>query len=160
MQYPASMKRIVNSLFAAGMLAGIVLAAGVPTTFAAPPPGNASLRPAEWNAIQQVIGDQVKALKAGDGTKAISYSAPGIRQQFRTPEGFLRMVRANYRALLDARYSTFLDGAVVDGITIQPLQLVLPDNTVVVALYTMVKQKEGDWRIAGCVIAPSTVQAT
>jgi len=102
----------------------------------------------------------VQALKAGDGSKAISYSAPGIRQKFRTPERFLRMVRENYRALLDARYSTFLDGAVVDGITIQPLQLVLPDNSVVVALYTMVKQKDGVWRISGCVIAPSTVQST
>jgi len=154
------MKRSAKHVLAAGMLAGIVLAAGVATAFAAPPPGNAALRPAEWNAIQQVIGDQVRALKAGDGTKAISYAVPGIRQQFRTPEGFLRMVRANYRALLDARSSTFLDGAVVDGFTIQPLQLVLPDNTVMVALYTMVKQKDGVWRIAGCVIAPSTAQAT
>ena len=149
------MKRLAKWVFA-----GIVLASGALTAFAAPPEGQGKLQPAEWQSIQQVIGDQVQALKAGDGSKAISYSAPGIRQKFRTPERFLRMVRENYRALLDARYSTFLDGAVVDGITIQPLQLVLPDNSVVVALYRMEKQKDGVWRIAGCVIAPSTAQST
>ena len=149
------MKRLAKWVFA-----GIVLASGALTALAAPPGGHGQLQPAEWLSIQQVIGDQVQALKAGDGSKAISYSAPGIRQKFRTPERFLRMVRENYRALLDARYSTFLEGAVVDGITIQPLQLVLPDNSVVVALYTMVKQKDGVWRISGCVIAPSTAQST
>ena len=33
-------------------------------------------------------------------------------------------------------------------------------HKVLVALYEMQKQKDGRWRIAGCVIAPSTVQAT
>jgi hypothetical protein len=127
---------------------------------AAAPQGHAMLQPAEWTAIKEVIGDQLKALKAGDGTRAMNYSVPGIRQQFRSPERFMRMVRDGYGALLTARDSTFLEGAVVDGITLQPLQLVLPDNSVVVALYRMEKQKDGAWRIAGCVIAPSKVQST
>jgi len=42
---------------------------------------------------------------------------------------------------------------------IQPLRLIASDNTVQVALYTMEKQKNGVWKIAGCVLAPSTVQA-
>ena len=149
------MKRV-----AAIALAAIALAAFALAAFAAPPDGHRTLPPAEWNSIQMVIGDQLQALKAGDGTKAMNYSVPGIRRQFRTPERFLRMVREGYGALLEARYSAFLKGAVVDGITIQPLQLVLPDSSVVVALYRMEKQKDGSWRIAGCVIAPSTAQAT
>ena len=126
----------------------------------AAPPGHATLQAAEWTAIKEVIGDQLKALKAGDGMKAMTYSVPGIRLQFRSPERFMRMVRDGYGALLTARDSTFLEGAVVDGITLQPLQLVLPDNSVVVALYRMERQKDGAWRIAGCVIAPSKVQST
>jgi hypothetical protein len=141
-------------------LAAIAFAATALVAFAAPPDGHRNLPPAEWSSIQRVIGDQLQALKAGDGTKAMTYSVPGIRQQFRTPERFLRMVREGYGALLEARYSAFLKGAVVDGITIQPLQLVLPDSSVVVALYRMEKQKDGSWRIAGCVLAPSTAQAT
>ena len=38
-------------------------------------------------------------------------------------------------------------------------RLIGADNTVSVALYTLEKQKNGRWRIAGCRIAPSTVQA-
>jgi len=52
-----------------------------------------------------------------------------------------------------------LDGAIIEGSTIQPLRLVMPDGSVLVALYEMQKQADGGWRIAGCVIAPSTVRS-
>ena len=71
----------------------------------------------------------------------------------------MRMVRESYSALLDARYVEFLEGAVIEGDVVQPLRLVLPDDTVLVALYAMQKQADGGWRIAGCVIAPSTVRS-
>ena len=128
--------------------------------FAAPPAQSPALPAMDWTAIRQVIDGQLAALRAGDGAKALTFAAPGIRTQFGTPESFLRMVRSGYAPLLDARYQAFLDGAVVDGATIQPLRLVMPDNTVLVALYQMQRQADGGWRIAGCVIAPSTVQAT
>jgi hypothetical protein len=126
----------------------------------AAPPGMPTLPAQEWQAIREVIGDQLQALKAGDGAKAMTFAAPGIRQQFGTPENFLRMVREGYAPLLAARHTQFLEGALIEGATIQPLRLVLPDNTVLVALYQMQKQADGGWRIAGCVLAPSTVQAT
>jgi hypothetical protein len=71
----------------------------------------------------------------------------------------MRMVRSGYQALVDARYVEFLEGAVIDGSTIQPLRLVMADGAVLVALYTMERQPDGAWRIAGCVIAPSTVKS-
>ena len=123
------------------------------------PPGTTAMRIAEWKAIQAVIREQLAALKAGDGEKALVHAAPGIRQQFGTPENFLAMVRGGYGALLAARYTEFLEGAVVEGNVIQPLRIIAPDNTVQVALYTMQKQPDGHWKIAGCVLAPSTVHA-
>jgi hypothetical protein len=36
----------------------------------------------------------------------------------------------------------------------------MPDETVLVALYQMQKEETRGWRIAGCVIAPSTVRST
>jgi hypothetical protein len=48
---------------------------------------------------------------------------------------------------------------VIEGRVIQPLRLVSPDNSVVVALYTMERQQAGGWKIAGCILAPSTVKA-
>ncbi len=114
----------------------------------------------EWTAIRKVVSDQLAALKAGDGAKAMTFAAPGIQAKLGTPENFLRMVRGGYSALLDARHTQFLEGKVVDDEVVQPLRLVLPDDTVRVAIYTMQRQADGAWRIAGCVIAPSTVQST
>jgi len=130
------------------------------SALAAPTPGESSLPAKEWKEIRKVISDQLQALKAGDGAKAMTFAVPGIQAQFGTPENFLRMVRTGYAPLLNARYTLFLEGAVVEGVTVQPLRLVLPDNTVLVALYQMQRQANGRWRIAGCVLAPSTVQAT
>jgi hypothetical protein len=127
---------------------------------AAPPAATPSMPAKEWQAIQKIIESQLQALKAGDGNKAMAFAAPGISDQFQDPETFMRMIRSGYQPLLHARYTAFLDGAVVGGNTIQPLQLIMPDNTVLVALYQMQKQKNGQWRIAGCVLAPSKVQAT
>ena len=123
------------------------------------PPAESTLRAAEWQAIKRVIGTQLAALKAGDDAKAFAHATPGIRQQFGTAKAFLAMVRTAYGALVAARYTEFLEGAVIEGNVIQPMRLVAPDNTVQVALYTMQRQPDGHWKIAGCVLAPSTVQA-
>jgi hypothetical protein len=126
----------------------------------AAPPAAAALPGAEWQAIRDVIETQLAALKAGDGTKAFAQAAPGIRRQFGTAGKFLAMVRSSYAALTAARYTEFLEGALVEGLVIQPLRLVGPDDTVLVALYTMQIQPDGSWKIAGCLLAPSTVRAT
>ena len=102
---------------------------------------------------------QRAALIAGDGEKAFGYATPAIRAQFGDADLFMAMVQVGYPALLTARYAEFLEGAVIDGIIIQPLRLVDADNVVRVALYTMEKQKNGAWRISGCRIGPSTIQA-
>ncbi|MEP7328784.1 MAG: DUF4864 domain-containing protein [Betaproteobacteria bacterium] len=127
---------------------------------AAPLPGATTLAPAEWKAIEQTIDQQRAALKSGDGAKALAFATAAIRNQFGTPDNFLRMVRGSYGAILTARATNYLEGAVIEGAVIQPLRLILPDNTVLVALYQMEMQKDGRWKIAGCVLAPSTVQAT
>ena len=154
--------------FAVALVAVCALAPGVPSaaapegapaTDAAPASGAASLQDGEWNAIKAIISEQLAALRTGDGSKAFTYAAPGIRQQFGTPDNFLFMVRTAYGALIAARYSEFLEGAVIEGRVIQPLRLIGADNTVRVALYTMERQPDGGWKIAGCVLAPSTVQA-
>ena len=120
---------------------------------------DAPLTKAEWQAIRKAISQQLAALRAGDGGKAFGYATPGIQAQFGDARSFMAMVRHAYLPLLDARYSEFLEGAVIDGIIVQPLRLIAPDNTVLVALYTVERQKRGAWRISGCMIAPSTVQA-
>jgi hypothetical protein len=135
--------------------ASLAMVSGI--VFAADP--SPTLAKREWSVIKQVIAAQREALKKGDSRRAYGFATRGIQQQFGDAENFMRMVQTSYTPLLDARYAEFLDGAVIDGNVIQPLRLILPDNTVLVALYTMEKEK-GRWHIAGCVLAPSTVQAT
>lgn len=138
----------------------LVLAWLIAPVAAATPADGPALQRADWKAIEQAIGAQRAALKAGDGAKALTFATPAIRGQFGTPDRFMRMVRDGYAPLLAARDTFFLEGAVIEGAVIQPLRLILPDNTVLVAIYQMEKQKDGRWKIAGCIIAPSTVQAT
>jgi hypothetical protein len=143
------------------LVAHCVLLPGPPLA-AVPDPSRdatASLRDDDWAAIKALISGQLAALKAGDGTKAFGYASPGIRHQFGNADKFLEMVRTSYGPLLASRYSEFLEGAVIDGRVIQPLRVVGPDNTVLVALYTIERQPEGGWKIAGCILAPSTVKA-
>jgi hypothetical protein len=154
------MRRLfLSSRVAALLLISVALFAVAPRGRSAPTAGGSTLPAAEWKAIKKVIGDQRAALVAGDAAKAFTHAAPGIRAQFGSPENFLAMVQTAYVPLVTARYTEFLEGAVIDGNVIQPLRLVAPDNTVQVALYTMQKQKDGRWKISGCVLAPSTVQA-
>jgi len=128
----------------------------LPTADAAEAPPDA----ADWSSIKRIIGEQLAALRSGDATRAFSYASIGIRDQFDDATTFLLMVRQRYGVLLTARYTEFLEGAVIDGHTIQPLRLVMNDDTVLVALYEMQRDERGGWRIAGCVIAPSTVRST
>lgn len=120
---------------------------------------HARLPAAEWSAIHDVIDAQRRAFLAGDAARAFSFAAPGIQERFGDAPTFLAMVRSSYAPLLSARYVEFLEGGVVEGVTLQPLRLVMPDETVLVAIYEMRKDETGRWRIAGCVIAPSTVRS-
>ena len=154
--------RLRTVLAAVALVALVALSPGVPTSAiaAAPPAGaQANLTEAEWTAIKAIIAEQLSALKAGDGAKAFGYASPSIKEQFGDAANFLTMVRTAYGALIAARYTEFLEGALLDGNVIQPLRLIAPDNSVRVALYTMQKQPDGRWKISGCVLAPSTVQA-
>ena len=114
----------------------------------------------DWTEIKRVIAAQREALLRGDGELAFSYAAPSIRSQYGDAAAFMRMVQQGYRALVDARHVEFLEGAVIAGDVVQPLRLVLPDDSVLVAIYGMQRQPDGRWRISACVIAPSTVRST
>jgi hypothetical protein len=113
----------------------------------------------DWQAIKRVIGDQLAALRRDDGVRAFALASTPLQAQFGNAETFMQMVHAGYQPLIDARHDEFLDGAVIDGRVIQPLRLVLRDDRVMVALYTMERDARGRWRIAGCLLAPSTVKS-
>ncbi len=103
-------------------------------------------------AIQQVIRQQLDAFQRDDETEAFSYAAPSIQAQFKTPAEFMRMVRTGYEAVYRPRSTRFLDAFVLDGQVMQPVEVVAPDTSVLVAFYLMERQADGTWRISGCVL--------
>jgi len=141
---------------ARALVASLLMLAAA-SALAASAPGDPA--PREWKAIKGVIGDQLAALKKDDGARAFKHAAPGLQAQFGDAATFLRMVHTSYQPLIDARYREYLDGAVIDGQVIQPVRLIMKDDTVLVALYTMQKDDAGRWRISGCLLAPSTVKS-
>lgn len=110
---------------------------------------------ADARAMQQVIRAQLAALRQNDADAAFRYATPEVRESFRNPGAFMAMVREGYGALFHPRSERFLDAAIIGRLTVQPLELVSADGSVLVALYAMERQPDGSWRIAGCELAPS-----
>lgn len=113
---------------------------------------NAELGAADREAIRRVISQQLDAFQRDDEIEAFSYASPSIQAQFKTPAEFMRMVRSGYEAVYRPRSTRFLEAFVLDGQIVQPLEVVAPDASLVVAYYLMERQREGVWRIAGCVL--------
>ena len=157
----STLRAALTTILAVLLVAHCVLLPGPPlAAVPAPEAGGATTLPDDdWKAIKAMIAEQLAALKAGDGSKAFTYASPGIRQQFGNAGTFLDMVRTSYGALISARYTEFLEGAVIGGRVVQPLRLIGADNSVLVALYTMEREPAGGWKIGGCILAPSTVKA-
>ncbi len=111
-----------------------------------------ALTEADRTAIVKIIRDQMAAFRRDDGAAAFSHAAPGIRRQFETAENFMRMVRTGYKAVYRPRRVEFLDLVKANGRWVQKVGVVGPGGEEVTALYMMERQKEGGWKIGGCVL--------
>ncbi len=128
------------------LLACLLAALPSPAQDAAP------LDAADREAIRRVISRQLDAFQRDDESEAFSYASPSIQAQFKTPAEFMRMVRSGYEAVYRPRSTRFLEVFVADGQVVQPLEVVAPDSSVVMAYYLMERQADGTWRISGCVL--------
>ncbi|MCR9256951.1 MAG: DUF4864 domain-containing protein [Alphaproteobacteria bacterium] len=99
-------------------------------------------------AIKQVITDQIEAFRQDDATKAFSYAAPSIKQKFTSPDMFMSMVRRGYDPVYRPTAYDFGKLVKVHGMLIQEVFLTDRKGVPTIALYTMQKQPEGDWRIS------------
>lgn len=142
------------------VLAALLLAISSGNLLAATAAKPDKLSAADRQKIQSVITLQLKAFERNDETRAFSYSTPEIRKYFGSSRTFMDMVRSNYSVLYMNTSREFLEAAIIDGEVIQPLRIITREGEAVVALYTLEKQADKEWRIGGCEIAPSTLQAT
>jgi len=153
----------MRSLLAAFLLASV--SALLPAIVAAAPAAADStevetLTAADRLKIREVITLQIRAMERNEAAKAFSYSTPETRQYFGSSRAFMEMVRDGYTVLFKNTSREFLEAAVIDGQVIQPLRIVARDGEALVALYTLERQPDQEWRIGSCELAPSTLQAT
>ncbi len=103
--------------------------------------------------FQRIISAQISAFKADDGKAAYDFAAPIVKGIFATPENFMAMVKKGYPQVYRPQSFKFTD-ALTDSVgrPTQKLAIVGPDGKTYEAVYSMEKQPDGTWRIAGCVI--------
>jgi len=129
-----------------GLWAGVDLAVGA----------NETPSEADWASIRAVITSQLDAFQRDDADAAFSFASPAIQKQFHTASEFMQMVRTGYGAVYRPASVQFLDHFVLSDQPIQPLEIVMPDASVVVAFYIMERQPGGDWKIAGCALGTTS----
>jgi len=109
---------------------------------------------ADWKAMRGVIQAQIDAFREDKDELAFSYAAPGIREQFKTAENFMRMVKTGYPAVYRPASVAFVDAAVEDGIPVQAVQFTDGAGAVWIGIYTMQRQPDESWKVSGCVLVP------
>lgn len=107
---------------------------------------------ADRAAIQQVIKGQLDAFRRDDDSAAFGMAAPSIRTMFGNPENFMTMVKNGFQPLYRLKEFSFDALLEEDGRTLQRMRVVGADGVAHMALYTMERQADGRWLIAGCVL--------
>lgn len=115
---------------------------------------------ADAKAIRAVIEAQLDAFAKDDADKAFAYAAPPIQSMFGNPQTFLRMVKTGYPAVYRPVSVIFLKPEVIDGETLQLVQLSDQEGAVWTAAYRMQRQKNQLWRINGCALEKSAGRVT
>ncbi|MBL8789628.1 MAG: DUF4864 domain-containing protein [Rhizobiales bacterium] len=107
----------------------------------------------EQSAIREVITGQLKAFSSDQEVEAYSYAAPIVQFAFPTVDSFMAMVKRGYQPV--HRNNGYQFGEFKDAGNGRPTQTVIirgTDGKTYEALYTLERQANGTWKIAGCSI--------
>src|SRR5262245_4247779 len=115
--------------------------------------GAQAISVADARAVRQVIEAQLEAFKRDDAARAFSYATPGIRDSFGTAEKFMAMVRDQYGVVYRPKSVSFEEPLMAGEDLVQPVHMTDGNGHPWMALYPMVKQPDGTWRINGCHLA-------
>ena len=122
--------------------------------FAAQPTYSSDTDKAVEQSIQNVISSHMEAFKAGDASKSFYFAAPHIQAQFGNPDRFMQMVRHGYQPVYKPKYVEFAHLAMSqDGQYAQHVIVQAPSGEVMMAVYPMIQDEDGNWRIAGVHLA-------
>ena len=108
---------------------------------------------ADAKTVRSVVEAQLAALAKDDAPKAFSYAAPNIRQSIGTANAFLEMVKNSYPVVYRPASVTFLKAEGTGDEVLQRVQMSNAAGDSFIAIYSLQRQKDKSWRIAGCLVA-------
>ena len=106
---------------------------------------------------QSIISAQEQAFARDDAATAYGFAAPGIQSFYRSPEGFMFMVRNGYAPVYRHRSFAFGEAKIVDGKIMQDVQIVDADGVAWDALYTLERQADGSLKISACILKKAVI---
>ena len=104
---------------------------------------------------QDIIRGQIEAFKSGQDAVAYSYASPYVKGFFPDVSIFMDMVKRGYQPVYNPKNYDF--GRVkepADGTVIQEVLVTGPDGKPWTALYTLVRQPDGAWKINSVQLLP------
>jgi hypothetical protein len=131
-----------------GFVVGFALVA--PTTFAneTPPP-----------EARAVLADQLNAFERDDAVSAWRLAAPQVREKFSSATDFIGAVKEKYGPIYRHRSIEFGPAARKGDEIGMVVTIVGEDSEVWSALFVMSKQRDGQWRTSGCLLAKAQHQS-
>lgn len=104
---------------------------------------------ADTKAIQMVITSQIEAFRSDDANRAYSFAAPNIKRIFPDMSMFMTMVKRGYLPVYRPKNFDFgINREIPTGVA-QSVFLTGPDGEAYIALYSMQRQENGEWKING-----------
>jgi hypothetical protein len=105
-------------------------------------------------AVQQTIGDQIAAFRAGDHDRAYSFAAASIKDTFRTVDAFIAMVRSGYMPLYAPQSYSFGRSAAIGEAIHQEVFATDSGGRQWQAVYTLRRDENGAFKIIGVKLNP------
>ena len=106
----------------------------------------------EAKAVQEVIARQISAFLSDDADTAFSFAADRIKAQFGTPQNFMAMVARGYAAIYRPKTFEFGEFTKRSDLYTQEVILVDENDRRFLANYWLMRNEDGLYRIAGCII--------
>lgn len=139
----------------AALLTGLVWVTIIIAALSLPKTADAQeMAATDQSAIQDMIQDQVSAFQANEASRAFSHAAPSIKQMFGNEDRFITMVERQYQPVF--RPQSFVFGRLQGGLdrAVQEVFVTGPAGKDWVAVYTLERQEDGNWKISGCYLRP------
>ena len=108
-------------------------------------------------AAQSVIRAQEEAFARDDAATAYGFAAPAIQSFYRSPEGFMYMVRNGYAPVYRHRSFAFGEARILDSKILQEVQIIDADGVAWDALYTLETQADGSLKISACILKKAVI---